>query len=158
MGGLTILPDCAVDGIAVNRESVLLLPGANTWDDPRHGAVVDKTGELLSVGATVCAICGATAALAKAGLLEGRRHTSNGAGYLEMVAPGYKGQRLYVEEPVVADRGLITAGSTGAMLWAKQIIERLGVFRPDTLEAWYRYFSGGEERDFFALMETLEVD
>ena len=31
MGGLTILPDCVIDDIAVNDQSVLLLPGGNTW-------------------------------------------------------------------------------------------------------------------------------
>ena len=53
------------------------------------------------------------------------------------------------------DGNLITAGGTGALLWAKQIIGRLGVFRPDTLEAWYAYFSTGEAQHFFALMQTL---
>lgn len=155
MGGLTIVPDCAIDDIAVNGKNVLLLPGANTWDNPRHTAIIEKAVKLLSVDATVCAICGATAALAIAGLLDQRPHTSNGVGYLEMVSPSYKGREFYVDKPSVADDNLITAGSTGALLWAKQIIHRLGVFRPDTLEAWYMYFSNGREQDFFALMQTL---
>ena len=33
MGGLTIMPDCLIDDIAVSETSVLLLPGANTWND-----------------------------------------------------------------------------------------------------------------------------
>ena len=72
-----------------------------------------------------------------------------------MCAPCYKGQRFYVDKPSAADRSLITAGSAGALLWAKQIIERLEVFRPDTLEAWYSYFSTGREERFFSLMQTL---
>ncbi len=32
MGGLTILPDCTINDVAVDEKSVLLLPGANTWD------------------------------------------------------------------------------------------------------------------------------
>ena len=116
---------------------------------------IKKAEELLNVGATVCAICGATAALADHGLLDQRRHTSNGPGFLEMVSPGYQGQSLYADKPSVTDGGLITAGSTGALLWAKQIIERLGVFEPDTLEAWYEYFSTGKPEHFFALMQTL---
>ena len=156
MGGFTVVPDCSIDDIAVNERSVLLLPGANTWTDPKHGAVIEKAGELLSAGATVCAICGATAVLANAGLLDRRLHTSNGMGYLEMCSPGYKGQRFYVDEPAVADHNLITASSTGALLWAMQIIERLSVFRPDTLEAWYAYFSSGKAQDFFTLMQTLQ--
>lgn len=155
MGGLTVIPDGSINDIAVDEKSVLLLPGASTWDDPIHGAVIDRAGELLSAGAAVCAICGATAALARAGLLDRRAHTSNGRGYLAMCAPRYSGQPFYVDEPSAADRGLITAGAAGALLWAKQILAYLEVFRPDTLEAWYRYFSGGEERDLFALLETL---
>ena len=124
MGGLTILPDCTINDVAVDEKSVLLLPGANTWDDPKHGAIIEKAKGLLSAGATVCAICGATTALANAGLLDQRLHTSNGTGYLAMFSPCYKGQQFYVDQPSVSDQNLITASSTGALLWAKQIIER----------------------------------
>jgi putative intracellular protease/amidase len=155
MGGMTILPDCGIDDVAVNDNSVLLLPGANTWSDPRHGAILEKAGELLASGATVCAICGATAALAGCGLLDNRPHTSNGPGFLEMMVPGYKGQDYYIDQPAVADGNLITAGCTGALPWAKQIIERLDVFAPATLEAWYDYFRTGEAGHFFALMGSL---
>lgn len=155
MGGLTIVPDCIIDDVVVNKKSVLLLPGANTWDDPKHGAIIEKANELLFAGGMVCAICGATAPLANAGLLDQRPHTSNGAGYLEMVSPVYKGQKFFVDAPSVADHNLITASSTGALLWAKQIIEQLDVFQRSTLEAWYAYFSTGEVQHFFTLMQTL---
>lgn len=155
MGGLTIVPDCTISEIAVSEKSVLLLPGANTWDDPGHSVIIKKVGELLSAGALVCAICGATVALANAGLLDQRLHTSNGAGYLEMVSPSYKGQKFFVDVTSVVDRNLITASSTGGLLWAKQIIERLDVFQHNTLEAWYAYFSTGEAQHFFTLMQTL---
>ena len=105
-----------------------------------------------------CAICGASAALANVSLLDQHLHTSNGMGYLEMVSPCYKGQQCYVDKPSVADQNLITASSTGALLWAKQIIERLEVFQTDTLEAWYNYFSSGKEQHFFALMQTLPAN
>lgn len=155
MGGLTVIPDCIIDEIIVSETSVLLLPGANTWDDPKHGAILEKASELLSSGATVCAICGATAALAGYGLLDHRPHTSNGAGFLEMVCPCYEGKDFYIDQPSVADENLITASSTGALLWAKQIIGRLGVFEANTLEAWYDYFNTGKPEQFFALMKTL---
>ena len=83
MGGLTIVPDCLIDDIAVSKTSVLLLPGADTWNDPKHGAIIEKASEFLSLGAMVGAICGATAALANFGLLDSRPHTSNGPGFLE---------------------------------------------------------------------------
>jgi putative intracellular protease/amidase len=155
MGGMTIIPNCIIDDIVVSETSILLLPGANTWSDPKHGAILEKAREFLSVGAMVCAICGATAALANYGLLDNRSHTSNGPGYLEMVSPGYKGQDFYIDKPSVRDNNLITASSTGALLWAKQIIEYLGVFQSNTLEFWFEYFSTGEPKHFFALMQTL---
>ncbi len=155
MGGLTIMPDCLIDDIAVRETSVLLLPGADTWNDPKHGSILVKAREFLALGATVCAICGATAALADLGLLDDRAHTSNGVGFLEMVSPCYKGQNFYIDKPSVKDNNLITAGSTGALLWAKQVIEHLGVYEANTLEAWYDYFNTGKPEYFFALMQTL---
>ena len=155
MGGLTVIPDCLIDDVVVSETSVLLLPGADTWNDPKHGAIIKKASELLSIGATVGAICGATTALANFGLLDNRRHTSNGQGFLEMFSSTYKGQSFYIDEPSVADNNLITANPTGSLLWAKQIIERLGVFQSDTLEFWYEYFSTGKAESFFALMQTL---
>ncbi len=158
MGGLTIVPDCLIDDIVVSETSLLLLPGADTWNDQKHGAIIEKARDFLSLGAAVCAICGATAALAEFGLLDQRSHTSNGPGFLEMVSPSYKGQSFYIDKPSVADCNLITASSTGALLWAKQIIEHLGVFGSDTLESRYEYFSTGEPEHFFALMQTLPSD
>lgn len=158
MGGLTVIPDCLINDIVVSETSVLLLPGADTWNDPRHGAIIKKAGEFLSIGATVGAICGATTALANYGLLDNRRHTSNGQGFLEMFCPTYKGQNFYIDEPSVADNNLITANPTASLLWAKQILERLDVFQANTLEFWYEYFSTGKAESFFALMQTLPSD
>ena len=155
MGGMTIVPDCFIDDIVVSKTSMLLLPGADTWNDPKHAAVIEKASEFLVLGAAVGAICGATAALANFGLLDQRPHTSNGPGFLEMVSPGYKGQSFYIDKPSVAENNLITAGCTGALLWAKQIFEYLDVFETNTLESWYKYFSTGDPKHFFALMQSL---
>ena len=157
MGGLTVVPDCIIDDIVVSKKNILILPGANTWSDPVHHAVLEKASDFLAVGATVCVICGATTALADLGLLNHRPHTSNGPGFLEMFSANYQGQSYYIDEPSVADSNLITASSTGGLLWAKQILARLDVFQPDTLEAWYDYFRTGKPEYFYALMNTLQA-
>lgn len=72
MGGLTIVPDITLKEISVLSQSILLLPGGNTWSEEKHGPVVDKAKEILTSGGTVAAICGATLALASAGLLDER--------------------------------------------------------------------------------------
>ena len=158
MGGMRIVPDCVIADIEVAEANVLLLPGSNTWNDQKHFAIIEKASEFLSIGAMVGAICGATAALANFGLLDERPHTSNGPGFLEMVAPSYKGQSHYLDEPSVVGDHLITASSTGGLLWARQIIEHLEVFETTTLDAWYNYFNTGETEQFFALMQSLPAN
>lgn len=158
MGGMRIVPDCVIADIEVAEANVLLLPGSNTWNDQKHFAIIEKASEFLSIGAMVGAICGATAALANFGLLDERPHTSNGPGFLEMVAPSYKVQSHYLDEPSVVGDHLITASSTGGLLWARQIIEHLEVFETTTLDAWYNYFNTGEAEQFFALMQSLPAN
>ncbi len=156
MGGLTIVPDCLIDDIAVSEDKRTAVTGRRYMERPKARRCHQKSRANFSLsGALVCAICGATAALAGSGLLDNRPHTSNGPGFLEMFSPGYKGQGFYIDKPSVADNNLITAGSAGALLWAKQIIGHLNVFQPDTLESWYAYFTTGKPEHFFALMQTL---
>ena len=52
-----------------------------------------KAREFLDAGVPVAAICGATAGLAREGLLDDRAHTSAGSFYL--AATGYKGGERY---------------------------------------------------------------
>ncbi len=156
MGGLTIIPDCTIDEIEMSEKTVLILPGADTWSDAENAQIIQKASVLLSKGGSVCAICGATVALANAGILNDRPHTSNGKGFLDMFSPDYKGQKFYVDQPAVSDRNLITGSATGSLMWAKLIIEKLGLFKPETLEAWYAYFSTGKAEHFFALMQSVQ--
>lgn len=155
MGGLTVVPDCLINDITIDKNTVLLLPGATTWNDPQNATIINKANDLLAVGGTVGAICGATGALANFGLLDKRLHTSNGKEFLEMVSPNYKGQDFYIEALSVSDNNLITASSCGSLLWAKQIFEHVDVFQSDTLESWYEYFNTGDPTHFFDLMKTL---
>ena len=155
MGGLTIIPDCTVDEAAADKENLLILPGSDTWKAPEHQQILRKAREFLSAGAGVAAICGATVALAELGILDNRPHTSNGEGFLNMFCPNYKGEKFYVDRPAVRDGNLITAGSTGGLLMAKLILEYLDVFKPDTLESWYTYFSTGNAQAFFSMMQSI---
>ena len=156
MGGLTIIPDFTIDEIEMTEKTVLILPGADTWSDAENAQIIQKASVLLSKGGSVCAICGATVALANAGILNDRPHTSNGKGFLDMFCPDYKGQKFYVDQPAVSDGNLITGSATGSLMWAKLIIEKLGVFKPETLEAWRAYFSTGKPEHFFALMQSVK--
>lgn len=156
MGGLSLVPDYIIDDMVIDKNTVLILPGANTWSDSKHSTIINKAHELLESGGTVCAICGATVALANSGLFNNRLHTSNALAFLEQFCPNYQGQDFYVDQPSVSNSNLITASFTGALLWTKQILKHLDVFQPTSLEAWYQYFSTGDANHFFALMQSLE--
>ena len=158
LGGVTITPDTTVDEVTAKSSAVLIVVGGDTWQDPKHQPVIEKVKELLDSGSNVAAICGATTALANAGIFDNRPHTSNTLEYLKMVAPNYKGDAYYQDQKAVKDDNLITANSAGSLLFARYILDRLNVFSDEALEAWYNYFDTGEAKYFFALMESLPKD
>ncbi len=155
MGGLRVVPDGGVDDIRISGDSVLILSGSDRWQELTSSPVMGKAEGILSAGGTVCAICGATVALAEHRMLDDRRHTSNGPGFLGMFSPHYGGEPLYVDSPAVSDGGVITAGSHGGLLWAKLILGRLGVFEDDVLEAWYGYFTTGDLQCYYRMAGAM---
>lgn len=155
MGGITILPDLTLEELQTQDAALVILPGGNTWDEPRHAPVIARVEEFLATGVPVAAICGATVALAAAGILNSRQHTSNDLGYLKQVCPAYTGEALYQHEPAVTDGNLITATGIAPLEFAYQILKRLDVFAEATLEAWYRLFSSRAARYYYALRQSL---
>ena len=156
MGGLTIVPDLTIKDVQANKENVLILPGADSWSETENFQILEIAKRFLEVGGLVAAICGATVALANIGILDDKKHTSNGAGFLNMFCPEYKGTDNYIDKPAVRDGNLITAAAIGALDMTRLILEYLDVFGEDTLEHWYRYFSTGKANEFFAMMHSLQ--
>ena len=97
------------------RAALLVLPGGELYDAGGGEAFADAARRFVDAGVPVAAICGATAGLARAGLLDTRRHTSAAAEYLAYT--GYAGGEHYIDERAVADGDVITAGPavTGAV-------------------------------------------
>lgn len=73
MGGVRIRPDLALAGLRPEDSSLLILTGAALWDTGDTLApFAAKAREFLAAGVPVAAICGATAGLAREGLLDGQ--------------------------------------------------------------------------------------
>ena len=100
MGGLRILPDMLLEDLDPASSGLLILPGADMWDAGGGQAFAAAAARFLDAGVPVAAICGATAGLARAGLLDERRHTSAAAEYL--LATGYAGAEHFVNGRAVA--------------------------------------------------------
>jgi putative intracellular protease/amidase len=139
IGGLRVQPADALADVRPEDSSLLILPGADLWDAGDELApFARKAREFLAAGVPVAAICGATAGLAREGLLDDRAHTSAISFYL--AATEYKGGSRYVDADAVTDRGLITAGPTEPVAFAREILGLLGVYEGEVLDAWYRLF------------------
>jgi putative intracellular protease/amidase len=76
MGGLRIVPDARLADLDPADSDLLVLPGAEMWDAGGGAAFAAAAARFLEAGVPVAAICGATAGLARAGLLDERNHTS----------------------------------------------------------------------------------
>ena len=120
--------------------------------------VLELASKLLQENILVGAICGATLGLAEKGILDNRSHTSNASFYLSQMSRHYQGHSHYKNEIAVQDGKLITASSAGSLLWAKLIVDELGIYSKTTVEAWFNYFSTGDAQYYFDMMNSLEKD
>ena len=141
MGGITVLPSKSLEDVDPANVAVFILPGGDRWERmPIEPALQSMLKELDAAGAPIAAICGATVAVARLGLLRGRRHTSNGLAYLRAQVPGYRDAEHYVDEPAIRDRQLITASGLADVEFAREIFEELGVMSPPHRALWSQVF------------------
>ena len=141
MGGISVLPSKTVSEVDVADVAVLIIPGGDRWENvPVEAELVALLERLDAQGVPIAAICGATVAIARIGLLRGRRHTSNGLDYLRAQVANYEEASNYVEAPAVRDRKLITASGLGDVEFAREIFEELGVLTAADRELWAQMF------------------
>lgn len=144
MGGLTVEPTRCVADVNPTDVAVFILPGGDRWEsDPVEAELTELLHRLDEAAVPIAAICAATTAVARAGLIRGRRHTSNGLQYLEQQVPEYADHATYVAAPAVRDRGLITASGLADVEFASAIMEELDVLSAADRAAWTSMFRGG---------------
>ena len=155
MGGLRMVPDMILDDLDPADSNLLILPGAELWDAGGGAAFAAAAKRFLDAGVPVAAICGATSGLARAGLLDTRRHTSAAPEYL--IAAGYAGADHYVDERAVVDGDLITAGPQSPVQFACATLRRLGLASDRKLEAYEGVFHRADVTAYPALMDAQDA-
>jgi putative intracellular protease/amidase len=144
MGGLPVVPDRSLAAVDAADVRLLILPGGDLWEGDYPRVELEALlARLERASVPIAAICGATLAVARAGLLEERAHTSNDLEYLRRMVPSYRGASRYVEALAVRDRGLVTASGLGPTEFAREIFEELGVFSAEDRALWYHLFKHG---------------
>lgn len=153
MGGLHVVPEATLAELDAGHSDLLVLPGAAMWD-LGHGEQWAATARrFLDAQVPVAAICGATAGLARSGLLNDRDHTSAALAYLA-AQPGYRGHDRYLDERAVAGDGLVTAGPQSPVQFARTTLELLGLASAETLEAYEALFHRGDPEAFPVLAQA----
>ncbi len=144
MGGLRVLPDRDLNFIRPDEVEILILPGGDFWESSYPKAGLNKIlNDLVAAAIPVAAICGGTLAVAHAGLLNDRRHTSNMPGYIDQHCSDYSGSSLYEAVPAVNDRGVITASGLSPVEFAREIFRQLKIFSAADDELWFEMFRHG---------------
>src|SRR6266550_6829296 len=141
MGGLRITPSRTIDELDMNDVAAFILPGGDRWENmPMEAELQSALKRLDARKVPIAAICAATVAIARLGLLRGRQHTSNGLKYLQSQVPEYREAQNYVDAPAVRDRGLITASGIADVEFARELFEELDMLSPNGRAAWADIF------------------
>ncbi|KUK73210.1 type 1 glutamine amidotransferase family protein [Methanobacterium sp. 42_16] len=140
VGGVSIVPDYTLDEINYGDAALFLLPGGELLEKSPLPPLVPVVRRFRKLEIPVAAICGPTVFLARHGFLETAQHTSNGKKYLQDLIGDYPGSDLYLNQPSVSDKGVITANGIASVEFARDILSELDIYDPETLKNWYNFF------------------
>ena len=121
---VTVIADKHISEADLDSYAMLVLPGGIPGTPNLHACapLVDAVHRFVAAGRPVSAICAAPSILAKEGLLEGRRATSN-PGFHAVLAE--HGAKVLADEPVVVDDNLTTSQGMGTAIdFALEIVRR----------------------------------
>ena len=153
MGGLRIQPEISISEIDPDQSAMLILPGGDRWEFGGNIEAIELARTFFVEAVPIAAICGATLALARAGMLDDFHHTSNSREYL--AATGYRGGSFYCDAPAITDEGVITASGVAPIEFAREIFRTLGLYTRETLDAWYALYRFGDVSRYADLLDCV---
>ncbi|QQR35147.1 DJ-1/PfpI family protein [Devosia oryziradicis] len=112
------------------NDGVVVVCGGPAFEGDNPPDLSERLRQAKAAGCVIAGICGGTVALARAGLLDQVRHTSNGPGYLDQFASAYKGAGHYVDQPMALRDGyIITAAAPMPASFAMEVLAAAGLDR-----------------------------
>ncbi len=134
IGGLTVTVDRSIVDPRNGNLAAIAAIGSDSWatTDPDGLSALLRT--IHAGGGVVAGICGATLALARADLFDGRAHTSNGIGWIDARLGSYRGMERYRDTPhAVADDRVVSAPGTAPGTFACAVLGALLPERAETI-------------------------
>ncbi|NBF12146.1 type 1 glutamine amidotransferase family protein [Pseudomonas sp. Fl4BN1] len=126
MGGMRVTPDLALEEIRLDELDLLMVCGGTVWQSDQAPDISALLRAARERNIVLAGICDGTRMLAKAGVLDHVRHTSNSADNL--LAMKYAGAAHYQDVPhAVADQRVITAPGSAPVSFMAQILRTLGI-------------------------------
>lgn len=149
MGGVVIHPDVAIDAVTPESSAMLILPGGRSWEREAHGEALQLASRFITSGTPVAAICAATVALARAGLLDRLRHFGDAREYL--ISTGHRGTAFYCGMPSISGNGAISASAVAPVDFAREIFRMLNLYSRGPGEARYAMFKHADAAKSYVL-------
>jgi putative intracellular protease/amidase len=147
IGGLKLTPERGVSAQENADLDAVALIGATGWFSDTPPDIAPLILSVHARGGVVGGICGGTLALARAGLLNDRAHTSNQPGLLEEKVQDYSGARHYRDVPhAVSDGRVISAPETSPGTFAEAFLEALYPDAADRLSNMHIFVSSDSPR------------
>lgn len=144
IGTLKVTPEASIDDFSADQVSGLVMIGGDNWPDLSKNQTVTKLAKALSSKKVlVAAICGATFALAREGILDGQPHTSNDLNMLKRFVPSYTDEQNYLNQPVVRDQNLITASGAAPVEFTLELLRALDIYTEENRQHWFNLFKHG---------------
>ncbi|MCP9495431.1 MAG: DJ-1/PfpI family protein [Pyrinomonadaceae bacterium MAG19_C2-C3] len=143
MGGLRIVPETTIKDVNPDEACIFIMPGGDMWEQNTNEEITILLRRLNARQVLIGAICGATLAIARAGLTRECRHTSNAKEYLKAMVPDYQDEDFYADEIAVTDQKIITASGLGSVEFGREVIRALNLYSEADTQVWFEMFKHG---------------
>jgi len=145
MGGLRVIPDKPIEKVVIHDVLIFIIPGGYMWEGSYPKDEIEQLlFSLEDAQKPIAAICAATTVVARAGLLRGRKHTSNSLSYLLKMVPEYSDSGNYVSSLATKDQHIITASGLGSIEFTMEIFNELNLASPEMMAIWFDAFKHGK--------------
>ncbi|RVA79294.1 DJ-1/PfpI family protein [Mesorhizobium sp. M7A.F.Ca.CA.001.11.2.1] len=126
ISGFRLTPDRSAGADENDDLDAIAVIGSDEWAGKAPPDVADLLNAVASRGGVVGGICAETLALARAGLFENARHTSNGRDWINGHEAGYAGDSLYQDVPhAVADGKIVSSPGSAPGTFALAFLKTL---------------------------------